>query len=114
MRSAVKLGFSAAADANVLPEARQVTQPFERFGEHGAVVTLEVVDLRLQSVGWAERLGQNELPGCKVDANAILEGRIRLVVDVDRNRMLGHKLLEVIAVNAEAEVENVTLLLRVG
>jgi hypothetical protein len=75
---------------------------------------LEEVDARLEPVERRERLGEDEVPGRQVQAHAVLEAQVRLVVDVDRDLVLAHDLLEPRRVHPEREVEQVVVVLDVA
>src|SRR3954469_7244182 len=110
---AEQLGLAPAAHADTVPDAREALEPAQRVPDLPRGVHLEVVDAGLEAMGGRQRLAEDEVAGGEVQADAVLEARVGLVVQVDRDIVLGHQLLEVVGADAEGHVQQLVLVLGV-
>src|SRR3954447_24563009 len=112
-RRAEQLRLAPAAHADAVPDAGEALELAQRVADLPRRVDLEVVDARLEAVRRRQRLAEDEVARGEVQADAVLEARVGLVVQVDGEVVLGHQLLEMVRADAEGHVQQVVLVLGV-
>ena len=95
-RRAVGLGLAPATDAHAMMRVREAMHVREHECELVRSLELDVVDARLEAMRWRQRLGEHQVAGGEMQTDAVLERRVRLVVNVDCDVVLAHQLVEIV------------------
>ena len=77
------LGLAPAADADAVPHRREAPQAEQRVEQLAGRLGDDEVDARLEAVRGVQPLAEDEVAGREVQADAVLEARVGLVVEVD-------------------------------
>src|ERR1700733_4825591 len=85
---------------------RILRQLVDKREQRLCVLHLEIVNSRLQTVARAERLGDDEMTGGERDADAVLEARIRVVVEVQLDVCAAQEAHQGLVVEAVADVHD--------
>src|SRR3954451_16156425 len=112
-RRAEQLRLAPAAHADAVPDAGEPLELAQRVPDLPRRVHLEVVDAGLEAVRGRQGLAEHEVARGEVQADAVLEARGGLVVQIDRDVVLAHQLLEMVRADAEGHVQQVVLVLGV-
>src|SRR3954467_1800005 len=99
------LGLAPAAHAHAVPQAREAVEHLGRVVQRAGPCDLDVVEPQLEPVRRRQPLAQHEVAGGEMQAHAVLEARVVLVVDVDADVVLVERLLELRRADAEREVQ---------